>query len=231
MKQTAAKKSARPRLVFLRRGKFGEVTVLAAGARRELWLGGDWQGTWSPGRVARGWYWPLMADELARAARRIRAAAEREPELLALGLGAATVPRLLRRSGFCGAMLAIERDAAVIAALRAAFPPVEEMRIIRADAAQYARAAGPRFDLIAEDVFAAATQLRFDPVSGLNADYFRSLWKKLRPGGALVVNVFNGAEFSAGRAALRAVLGKFAPIRVHIALRGDNAVWTLRKRR
>ena len=104
MIRIAEKKAARPRIIFLRRGKFGEVTVLAAGRRRELWIGGDWQGAWSPGRIARGWYWPLMADALLRHAQQRRAAAEREPELLALGLGAATVPRLLRRRGFTGSI-------------------------------------------------------------------------------------------------------------------------------
>lgn len=229
MIRTAAKKSARPRIIFLRRGKFGEVTVLAAGRRRELWIADDWQGTWSPGRIARGWYWPLMADELWRHARKLRAAQNREAELLALGLGAATVPRLLRARGFTGALCVVERDGAVIAALREAFPPVAGLQIVRADAARFARAGRESFDLIAEDVFAAATQMRFSRKAGLDEPYFRALWKKLRPGGALVVNVFNGPQFAAARAALRALLKTFAPMRARIALRGDNAVWTLVK--
>ncbi len=227
MIRAAAKKSARPKIIFLRRGKFGEVTVLAAGRRRELWIADDWQGTWSPGRIARGWYWPLMADELLRHAKKLRIARNREPELLALGLGAATVPRLLRRREFTGAIRVVERDAAVIAALREAFPPVADLQIVRADAAQFARTGREKFDLIAEDVFAAATQMRFSRKAGLNEPYFRALWKKLRPGGALVINVFNGPEFAGARAALRALLMTFAPVRSRVALRGDNAVWTL----
>ena len=229
MIRIAEKKAARPRIIFLRRGKFGEVTVLAAGRRRELWIADDWQGTWSPGRIARGWYWPLMADELGRQAKKICAASRCEPELLALGLGAATVPRLLRQRGFTGTIRVIERDAAVIAALSEAFPPVAGLQIIRADAAQFARAGRETFDLIAEDVFAAATQMKFSRRAGLDEQYFRALWKKLRAGGALVVNVFNGPQFAADRNRLRVLLKSFAPIRVRIALRGDNAVWTLVK--
>jgi spermidine synthase len=217
-----------PRLIYLRRWRGHEVSVLQDGARRELWIDDEWQGAYAPGATARGWYWPLMAAELGRAAR----AQADPPALLCMGLGAGTVPRLLARAGYAGAMRAVEINPAVIEAAGWHLDLPDALQVIRADGAAYARARGARFSLIAEDIYAQATQLRPDRRQGLDAGYFSALWRnRLAPGGVLLVNLFSGDEFAPERAALRAELRRrLGPFTVLRPRYGANELWRFRKK-
>lgn len=224
------------------------------GSRRELWIGADWQGAYDPRRptqTGRGWYWPLMA-KVASAYLRERT----RPELgrgdaagssrpgpgargpgsggatgaLFLGLGAATVPRLLARKFPELPMTAVELSPRVVKLCREFLDPPRALRIVRADAARFVRKRGAQFPLIFEDVFGAATQMEFSRASGLDANYFRALWRnRLAPGGLLLVNVFADEEFAPGRDKLRATLSEFGRVRVFTPEYGANEVWALIK--
>ncbi len=227
--------------------------VVVRNRHRELWIGEDRQGTYDPrrpGACGRGWYWPLMARlcalylrERSRAGSRAggrgsRAASpehrasniEHRATALFLGLGAATVPRLLAHRYPGLPMTAVERDARVIALCRKHFDPPRGLRITRGDAAAFARGRGDRFAIIVEDVFSAATQGRFDRAAGLDADYFRTLWRnRLAPGGLLLINLFSGPDYTRGRIVLRAALASFATPRRFSPRHGANEVWALLK--
>jgi spermidine synthase len=129
-------------------------------------------------------------------------------------------------------MRAVELNPAVIEAASWHLDLPDALRVTRGDGAAYARGRGERFSLIAEDVYAHATQLRPDPGAGLGAGYFTALWRnRLAPGGVLLVNLFSGKEFAPERAALRAQLRRrLGPFTVLRPRYGANELWRFRKK-
>lgn len=198
--------------LFRRRWRGEEIRVVERRGRRELFLGDEWQGV-APG--GRGWYWDVMAREAMRRQSR---------SLLLVGLGAGTTARLAAAAGFSGRLVAVEHSPAVLAARRF-FSMPRGLRVVRADAADFARTRGETFDAIAEDVFGAATELVPSRARGLDAGYFRGLFARLLPGGTLMVNVFSAPEYDGRRRRLLRVLARLGRVRVLVPARGANEVW------
>jgi len=142
---------------------------------------------------------------------------------LILGLGGGTVAYLLRRQSSNLSITGVDDDAQVLALARNAFR-IDDARVnvVQADAREYARRCGHRYDLVIVDLFRGEALAPFVAQRG----FIRRVRSLVTPGGTLVWNLHRDRRSAALRR--RAGLGLSLDRRV---LAGLNLVLHFRRRR
>lgn len=107
-------------------------------------------------------------------------------DVLILGLGAGNVASILREHRQTYRMVGVEIDAEVVRLARNHFGLEDygDVEVVVADAADFVRSCGERFDLVVVDLFVDATV----PLAAEQDEFLLRLEKMLRPGGLLLFN-------------------------------------------
>lgn len=170
-------------------GKSGRIEVRESRFGRELIIDGTLASFYSAGRVATGSVWDALAAPL------LALSPERRSSILLLGLGGGSTARILRALAPNARIVGVEYDAEVVRVSRRFFDLDDlEIEVVVDDAREVLNRERRSFDAIIDDVFVGRGDDVHKP-DWLPSPGHSLAARLIRPGGLLVSNAIDEAEF------------------------------------